>query len=503
MKPSDNEPISERRKQFITEDYYPWETKTEKHLDILLINPPSAEVYGSFKAAAKVGASPQMPLGILYIAGVLEKAGHKVSVIDCDIDGFTIDTIIEEIKKRKPHMIGFTAATPVFEITKEIIKRIKKETSIITMLGGFHITALPVQSMEQCPADFGFYGEAECTVVDLADCISKNYGLDDLKKIRGLLFRHEGKLYINEKRPLIKDLDRLPIPARHLVDYKKYIWSVPKKGLVPVTAITTQRGCPFNCIFCGVQTIFPGVRYQSVPRIIDELKSIVSDLNITHIQFQDDTMTLNKRKMEDMIQAVKDNHLEFTWEGYTRANIITEDLLKKMKDIGLNRLSFGVETGNEKILKAIKKDCDLDSYKKAYKLCYDIGIETRCSVMFGHPFETKETIKETIKFINKLKCYQAYINITTPYPGSELLELAKEGFGGIKLLTEDWKEYRRYGNSVMEMNGLTRDDLIMMQKWGYKKFYLRPKIIWYNIRRAGLKAAFINGIAFFKSVFSK
>ncbi|MDP2105176.1 MAG: radical SAM protein, partial [Desulfobulbaceae bacterium] len=175
-------------------------------------------------------------------------------------------------------------------------------------------------------------------------------------------------------------------------------------------------------------------------------------------------------------------------------------LLIEMKKIGLNRLSFGVETGNEQILKAIKKGIPKEAYHTAYKLCSKHDIETRCSIIIGHPYETKKTVRETIEFACELECYQAYINIATPYPGSELLELARQGFGGIKLLTEDWAEYRRYGNSVMEMNDLTADDLVTLQKWAYRKFYLRPKIIWYNVRRAGLKAAVLNGVAFFQSV---
>jgi radical SAM superfamily enzyme YgiQ (UPF0313 family) len=120
--------------------------------------------------------------------------------------------------------------------------------------------------------------------------------------------------------------------------------------------------------------------------------------------------------------------------------------------------------------------------------------------MIGHPLETKKTIEETIAFANDLKCYQAYINITTPYPGSELYKMAKEGYGGLKLLTDNWKEYRRYGNSVMEMNDLSVEDLIEYQKKAYKRFYMRPHIIWYNLKRAGFKAGILNSWAFLKSV---
>ena len=248
--------------------------------------------------------------------------------------------------------------------------------------------------------------------------------------------------------------------------------------------------------------MFPGMRYHSVGRVIAELVHITQALSITHLHFQDDTLTINRKKMMGILDEAEKNNIHFTWEGYTRANALDEELLVRMKNMGLNRLSFGVETGNERILQAIKKGIPKEAHISAYRLCRKHGLETRCSIIIGHPYETKDSIKETIRFACELDCYQAYINIATPYPGSELLELARQGFGGIKLLTEDWGEFRRYGNSVMEMNDLTVTDLIVLQKWAYRKFYLRPKIIWYNIRRAGIKAAIVNGVAFFNSVFS-
>lgn len=501
--PSDNESIQERRKQIEQEDMYPWEEKTKVPLKILLVNPPAVVAYGSFKSAAKAAASPQMPLGILYIAGVLRETGHEIEVIDCDIDGFDAFSVVDEIISRGPHIVGFTATTPIISSAFEIINQIKLKTNIVTWLGGYHITALPVQTMEHSVVDYGFYGEAEATVVELANLIAESNSEPDLAKlrlIRGLLFRQNGEVIVNEKRALIKDLDRIPYPARELLRNEKYIWSVPHKGLVPVTAITTQRGCPFQCIFCGAQTMFPGMRYHSIKRIVAELTYITNVLGIKHLHFQDDTLTINRKKMMAMLDAIEKDNLRFTWEGYTRANALDEELLLRMQKMGLNRLSFGVETGNERILQAIKKGIPIEAYVTAYKLCSKHGLETRCSIIIGHPYETKETVKETIRFACELDCYQAYINIATPYPGSELLELARQGFGGIKLLTEDWTEYRRYGNSVMEMNNLTVEELVSLQKWAYRKFYLRPKIIWYNVTRAGVKAAFLNGIAFFKSV---
>lgn len=473
-------------------------------MKIYLVNPPFVEAYGQYKAAAKVGAQPQMPLGISYIAAVAEQLGHKVTLVDADVEELSVNDVIEQIKEIKPDIVGTTASTPIYAPARMILDKTKEfDPNIITLFGGFHITALPERTMKETKsADYGIIGEAEETFKELLDKIENK---KDVSNVKGIAYRKDGKVIINPRREPIKDLRTLPRPARHLLKTYKYIWSVPGRGLVPVTSIMTQRGCPFKCIFCGVDTMFPGkTRYREMDDIMDEIENVVKGYGIKHIMFCDDTLTLNKPKVMEMCDEIKKRGLKFTFEGYTRANTIDKEMLARLKEVGLVRLSFGVESGNQRILDAIKKGITLEELKRAYAWCHELGIETRCSLMIGHPFETKKTIKQTIDFVNKeLKVYQAYINITTPYPGSELYELAKKGYGGLRLLSDDWSEYRRYGNSVMEMNDLSAQDLIKLQKKLYQKFYLRPKIIWYNIRRAGLKAAFVNGIAFFKSVMFK
>lgn len=470
-------------------------------MKVLLILPPALEIaYGKYREAAKLGAQPQTPLGICYIAAVLEKAGNEVKLVDSDIEGLSLSGLLDVIREYKPEVIGLTATTPVYSVANSLLIAIKNNfPEIITILGGFHITALPVQTMKECTAiDYGVYGEGEETIKELVKSIQNKKTVD---KIKGILWRNDAEIIMNHPRPLIKDLDKLPFPARHLLKMDKYVWSVPGKKMQPMASMITQRGCPYQCIFCGVHTMFKSVRFRSVKNIVDEVEYIVKTLGIDYINFLDDTLTLNREKVIEMCKEFEKRNLKLTWEGATRANLVDKELLTIMKSAGLVRLSIGVESGSQKILDAIKKGVTLEQMEQAYKWCYELGLETKCSFMIGHPFETKETIQETIDFAKKLKCYQAYINITTPFPGSELYELAKEGYGGLKLLTEDWSQYMRYGNSVLEMNDLTKEDLIKAQKRAYKKFYLRPHIILYNLKRAGIKAAVKNSVAFFKSIF--
>jgi radical SAM superfamily enzyme YgiQ (UPF0313 family) len=469
-------------------------------MKVLLLHPPAMDVYGRFKPAARLAAAPQMPLGILSIGAVLERAGHAVTIFDGDIDGLGPLEAVDYIERARPDLVGVSATTPMYAIARRMIQAIKERfPDLPLVLGGYHLTALPEETLAETPADYGVYGEGEATILELAERI-ENGG--SLAEVAGLLYRQDGAVKMTPARAPIQDLDSLPFPARHLLRYPKYLWSVPGKGMVPVTTIMTQRGCPFQCVFCGVQTMFARVRYREVSGIVDELEHIVNQLGITHVQFSDDTLTLKADKVYAMCAEIRRRKLKFTWEGYTRADRITKELLQEMKSVGLVRVSFGVESGNQTVLDGMKKGTTLEQYRRAYEWSDELGLETRCSVMIGNAYETRATAQQTIDFIRSLKVYQAYINIATPYPGTSLLEMARRGEGGLRLLTEDWSEYRRYGNAVMEVNDLSRDDLIRLQKQAYMKFYFRPGIAWKNLKRAGLRAALQNAVGFSLSLFS-
>ncbi|HPN95522.1 MAG TPA: radical SAM protein, partial [bacterium] len=176
---------------------------------------------------------------------------------------------------------------------------------------------------------------------------------------------------------------------------------------------------------------------------------------------------------------------------------IDEELLAAMKKAGLIRLSFGIESGDPEILKKIKKSVTLEQIKAAYKAAAKVGIETRGSAMLGHPYETRKTAWRTLKFIRGIKeCLQIYLNVACPYPGTELYECAVKGEGGMRLLTTDYTQYKRYGDPVIEVNDLSSRDLKRLQTIGLFYFYLTPRRVWYNVfKRAGLRAGIKNVLA--------
>lgn len=470
---------------------------------VLLLQPQWIQIYGKYSEAAKVGCvSP--PLGLCYLASSLTNNGHKTIIIDMHADEVDDALLIDKIREIQPDLIGITSTTPIFDEAKKIAGLIKKNFDIPIVMGGVHLTILPQDSMQECESfDYGIVGEGEKTIVELVSALE---GKGDMESIHGLIHRKDGQIVMNCRRSLEDNLDSISPPALELLNLNKYVHPIPNKGLVRYTSIFTSRGCPFDCIFCSQHTMFgKKVRYRGVENVLAELEKIVNELNIHHIIFMDETLTLNKPRLKEICAGIIKRGLRFTWEGWTRANTVDEEILMLMKEAGLVRLSFGIESGNPEILKRIKKGVVLEEIQQAYNLAKRIGIETRGSVMIGHPYETRKTIMDTFRFIKGIKeCDQVFINITTPYPGTELYQMAINGEGGMKLLSKDFSKYKRYGDPVIEVGDMTGKDLIMLQKQGLWMFYLTPKRIWYNVvKRTGVRVGMKNVIAFARSVLKK
>ena len=241
------------------------------------------------------------------------------------------------------------------------------------------------------------------------------------------------------------------------------------------------------------------MRNRSIENVLDELSECVNRYGIKHFSFIDDTLTLNHDRIKALCAGITSRGLDITWEGWTRANTINYDLLKIMRDAGFVRISFGIESGDPKISKLCRKEVPLDSYREGYKAAASLGIETRGSVVLGLPGETRKSALTTLRFAKSLKeCQQIYINIATPYPSTELYDIARSGRHGMRLMSDDFSQYKRYGHAVIEVNNLTAKDLVKLQNKGFRMFYLTPGRIWYNFRRAGLAAFLINAWAFFQ-----
>jgi len=395
---------------------------------IVLIN-PRIESY----------SSTLPPLGLLYIASVLERDGFLVQLFD--IYPYD-DRDIPLLLNANPDVIGMTILTDYWEravfISNIINKHLPGSTFII---GGVHVTALPEESMTKIGADIGVLGEGELTMLDLCRKLQSGTDWHDTK---GIIFRNNAKTFVKtDPMPYIDDLDSLPHPARHLLDFNKYL--VPP-GIIRgqwserSTTIMTSRGCPFQCIWCGSNCTFGRkVRYRGVNNVIDEIKLLISKYRIDTIWFVDDTFTLNKKRVIEFCNSVIKNNIQFKWGCQAHIKTADEEMFRSMKKAGCVQLDFGVESGSNRVLRSLNKNSDADSIKKAFQICKKIGMRTAATFIFGSPSEKEEDVEATLRLAKEI--YPNFVSsfFITPYPGTALMDIA---------IKNDWilpSERQNYG----------------------------------------------------------
>lgn len=446
-------------------------------MKILLTRPAYSPLYQLFTSESRQKAV-DFPLGIAYVAAALEKDGHQVEIIDGEADDLTPSALVKRIEASQPDIVGVGATTVDFEDANLILKETKERLNVTTVLGGAHATVLADEVLRENPhIDYLVRGEGEITAPELLKQLEQK---GDLSLVQGLSYREGGKIIHNADRPLIPDLNKNCWPARHLVDNSKYIIPVPKKGMRRMTVIQALRGCPSKCVYC-YRMFGNRVRFRDAVLVVDEVEDCINKYGVEYVNFVDDTFMINPRRVTELCNEIIKRKIKFSWQCFTRADTIEEDLLRIMKKAGCEQISIGVESGNQEILDIAGKGTTLEQYVKAYKLLGKVGFEKRGSFILGLPYENTKTMRDTIDFAKKLKLDRAFFNICTPYPGTQLFEMAERG-EGLHLSTKSWKEFKRWGNAVIELEDVSRDQLIEQQKIASMEFYARPKIIFHHLK---------------------
>lgn len=444
----------------------------DRVLKFVLVNPPAPHIEAFSVVGIKVP-----PLGLAYLASVLERDGHDAKIIDAPALELSTSQIKNELDKEQPEIIGVTATTPTVYNAFEVIRAAKEVCpDSFTVLGGPHPSFLPIETLKECPVlDAVCIGEGEETVVELAEAMKRDRKLSDVK---GISFKSKGNAAMKTlPRPLIKELDSLPFPAWHLLPMDKYT-VLGKKSVI--CHIMSSRGCPFQCTFCSSSLLF-GKRYRarSAKNVVDEMEYLASKYHPESIEFSDDEFTLDRRRTEAICDEIKERRLSVPWACSSRVDTISNSLLEKMKKAGCFFIYYGIESGSQRVLNLIKKGIRIEQVEKTVRLTKEAGINTLGSFIIGFPDETKKEIEETVKLSRKLKLDYAQFSIATPYPGTELYEVAKrEGL----LLTEDWSKYTA-AKPVMAMKNLNVEEISKLFRKAYMKFYLSPKILLPNLSR--------------------
>jgi len=411
-----------------------------------------------------------IPFGILSIAAVIRRdlPETSVTVIDGRAENLSPDALLDKILSTKPELVGISSFTYNINdayLLTQWIKRSNPEIKIV--LGGVHVTQLPEEAIKNPDVDFVIRGEGEYSLRDLI----AGHNLDDIK---GLVYKDKNnQVKMHPELGIVEMLDDLPMIAYDLVDMNKYYPTAGQCHRYPASAMITSRGCPGRCIYCSSSVSGKRVRYRSARNIVNEIEFLVNNYGIREIVFMDDVFTSNRERLLEFCQMIRDKKIDIVWDCSSRVNHVDEEILRVMKKSGCSQLSFGVETGDENVLKSIKKGQTLDLVRKKVALSKKAGIETRCSFVLGFPKDTVESMQRTIDFAIELDPHLVSFYVATPFPGTEMYEWAVKND---RLLTKNWSLYDQQ-HHVLSIPGATTKEIDKMYKRAYRSFYHRPKFL--------------------------
>ncbi|MBF0308048.1 MAG: cobalamin-dependent protein [Magnetococcales bacterium] len=433
-----------------------------------LINPPWQVRQGNIWSQIR---ATMPPLGLLYLAAVAEQEGVEVTVWDFQAELLGWEGMEARIREQAFEVYGITATTPLAKNAYRLAGLIKKyHPHSRVILGGVHCSAMPEEALAQEAVDVVVRGEGE-------DIFLKLLQNTPLHTLSGISHRVDGQVRHQGPDALVEDLDRLPVPAFHLVQLARYKPAVGAYKRLPAINMTATRGCPGKCTFCNSASI--KLRKRSAERVFEEMALLSRKYGMREIAFYDDTFTVFPSNIKRLCDLLEKNRIDLTWSCFARVDCVNRDLLAAMKRGGCHQVMFGVESGDPEILKTIKKPTPLVKNSEAVQMCREVGLTSRCTFMFGNPGETEETLEETIRYAIALDPDLVVFNITTPYPGTEMFDWAKErGY----LLTEDWDDYD-LSKTVMRLPTVSPERLDLFLKEGYRRFYQRPTVVWRKVKQ--------------------
>lgn len=446
-------------------------------MNVLLVRPPSIMGREHFHAM-------QHPVNLCMLAAYIEPEGFRVRILDYEVNKYSPEHFMNVIRIFGPRIIGYTAMTPMIETTGRMAETAAKNSGVINVVGGAHVSILPVETLEEYPAiDAVVMGEGEKAFLELCRAVRSNsLGRNEipsvLTNLRGTISGDR------DKRMPPLDMDTLPIPSRELLEFDKYR-GVPTPGITlngsKATQLFTARGCPGRCIFCCSDQVFGrNVRSRSVGHVMSEVRDCMTRFGFSHFTIDNDTFTYDRNFVMKFCEEM--SALPVTWDCDTRVDRIDADMIYAMAESGCKKIAYGVESGSEKILKLIRKGITIEQVENAFEMTRKAGIMTCAFLMVGnHPEETKEDIEKTIKLVRRIKPDLISVALSTPYPGTHLRQTMKEA--GI-LQERPWSHFGQsfHGKPFVRTNTLSAEDLQELQSKMLRAFYLDPN---YIMRRVG------------------
>lgn len=389
---------------------------------VLLVNPP----FDNFED------EPYPPLGLAYIASVLEKNGFDVKILDMPIFKITIDETLVYFEKINPDVVGIGCAAANYTSALKIAKLAKEVINCLVIMGGPHVTYIGKEVLKENKyVDIVVRNEGELTVLEIMSALKSRKGFKDVK---GIDYRNsEGLIFSNPERPLFRELDKLPFPGRHLIPMDKY------RELNQYTSIIGSRGCIYNCIYCSSSEFWRHkVRFRNPVRIVDELESVHRIYGFSYFRFLDDVF-LTPRKSKKLLNELKQRELGIKWSCNARVDLVTQEILEMAAKTGCIKITFGVESVSEGVLHRINKKFSIDQIRSAVKLAKENGIDTKLNFIFVLPNQDEKDIFASLNLIKELMPSSVMFGILTPYIGTEIVKNSEKY--GITITNKEWWKY--------------------------------------------------------------
>lgn len=431
------------------------------------------------------------PLGVLYIGALLREHGIDVEVLDADVDGLTIEEMVDRILAGRPDLVGFSLMTPQLMPALQTCAGLKAaRPDLPIVLGGAHIdsTHEDVFSMADC-FDFAIHGEGEHALLESIERLQEPGSAslaDRLAGVGNVIYRDgQGQVVRNPARPFITNLDDLPSVDYDMVDARKYL--IPTMAGTYVISMMLSRGCPFKCTFCDAPiTMGKKLRFWSMDRIIHDIRHYSEKYGCKNFVFKDSTFTANKKWADKFCDALLEANLDIRWRCNTRVNLVPPPLLDKMKRAGCYVINFGVESGDPTILKTIEKETKIEDIYDAHQRCRKLGIRTYATFLVGSPGETEATVAATIRVATGIRPNLAMFFVATAYPGTPLYDQAvAQGLVEPRWwASQAWDPSKnsafqaRWGWTAKGGLIIPGFDSEFWQRKATRAFYLRPFFVW-------------------------
>lgn len=405
------------------------------------------------------------PLLLTYAASYVRSKGHKVELVDAQAEAISVKSFIEKTKRLNPDFLVCETSTPSFTNDADIVNLLKKEIpGLRTVFLGPHVSALPEESLKTSNIDCVVMGEYEESLLEYIE--------NGPKRTKGIAYKSNGQVVINDPRGYIENLDNLPFPARDLLPNYKYFDPILKN---PFTFILGGRGCPYRCTFCNWPQTIAGRKYRvrSPQNIVDELQEILEKYNFRSILFNDDTFTANREHATGVCEEILKRGLKFPWACYARADTTDIGMLSMLRKSGCYLLKIGVESGNQEILDRVRKGYKIERVKEAVRLMLDMGFHVHATFVIGLPGETERTTQDTINFAVELNPTTVQFSCAIPYPGTEFYEHLQRNKN---IIANCWEEFMPL-RPIFEYPSFPADEITNSIKRAYRQYYLRPKYV--------------------------